>query len=282
MGTAAWRSVCSNAITGFLFTNGSGYSDGEQKLLLGLFEARDMDFFVGTSGYSYPEWKGSFYPAKLPAKQMLGFYSSHFRTVEINNTFYRAPTASVLESWAAQVPANFRFVLKAPQEITHVKRLVNVGEVVASFVKIAGTLKERLGPLLFQLPPNFKKDASLLRAFLEILPKDCPAAFEFRHASWFGEDIFAILREYQIGLCIADAEDDLEVPFVSTAKWGYVRLRRPNYDDAALQTWMKKMQAQDWRECFVFFKHEDAGRGPQMATRLLELLAGDPKQKHTA
>jgi len=241
-----------------------------------------MDFFVGTSGYSYPEWKGSFYPAKMPAKQMLGFYASHFCTVEINNTFYRLPTASVLESWATQVPAHFRFVLKAPQEITHTKKLMNVGEVVAAFVKSAGTLKERLGPLLFQLPPYFKKDTPLLRAFLEILPRDSRVAFEFRHASWFGEDVFAILREHQIGLCIADAEDDLEVPFVSTAEWGYLRLRRPNYDDAALQIWAKKMQAQDWRECFVFFKHEDAGRGPQMATRLLELLPGDPKQKRIA
>jgi uncharacterized protein YecE (DUF72 family) len=233
-----------------------------------------MNFYVGTSGYSYPKWKGNFYPAKMPARQMLGFYASRFRTVEINNTFYRPPTASLLEAWAAQVPANFRFVLKAPGEITHVHRLADVGEAVASLLEAAGTLKGRLGPLLFQLPPTFEKDVPRLRAFLALLPPGCRAAVEFRHPSWFDDEVFGLLRDHRAGLCVADADDDLEVPFVATADWGYVRLRRPDYDDAALRAWAARMKAQAWRECFVFFKHEDAGKGPQMASRLLEVLAG--------
>src|SRR4051794_12191853 len=144
-----------------------------------------MNFYVGTSGYSYPAWKGSFYPAKTPAKQMLGFYASRFRTVEINNTFYRPTSASVLAAWAGQVPADFRFVLKAHAEITHVRRLAGVGGVVSAFLEAADALGERLGPLLFQLPPNFRKDVPRLRAFLALLPAGCRAAVEFRHPSWF-------------------------------------------------------------------------------------------------
>jgi uncharacterized protein YecE (DUF72 family) len=238
-----------------------------------------MNFFIGTSGYSYPEWKGSFYPAKMPTKQMLGYYAARFGTVEVNNTFYRAPTAQVLESWAAQVPANFRFVLKAPQEITHAKRLTNVGVPVAALCEAASELKERLGPLLFQLPPNFGKDVPRLRAFLAILPAEHRVAFEFRHASWFCDEVFDLLRKYRAGLCLADAENDLEVPFVSTADWGYLRLRRPDYDDSTLTVWADRLRAQNWRDAFVFFKHEDAGTGPRFATRLLELLA---EQKRAA
>jgi uncharacterized protein YecE (DUF72 family) len=231
-----------------------------------------MNFFVGTSGYSYPEWKGSFYPAKMPAKQMLGFYAERFRAVEINNTFYRPPTASVLEAWAAQVSADFRFVLKAPGQITHVRKLADVGESVASLLEVAGALRERLGPLLFQLPPYLKKDVARLRAFLALLPPGCRAAVEFRHASWFDDEVFGLLRDHRAGLCIADAADDLEVPFVATADWGYLRLRRPEYDAAALTAWAERMTAQAWQDCFVFFKHEDAGQGPQLASRLLEVL----------
>jgi uncharacterized protein YecE (DUF72 family) len=233
-----------------------------------------VNHFVGTSGYSYPEWKGSFYPAKFPPKQMLGFYARHFRTVEINNTFYRPPTEQLLATWAAQVPADFRLVLKAPQEITHVKRLAGVGEMVQSLVEVAATLGDQLGALLFQLPPHFKKDLPLLRDFLALLPNGTRVAFEFRHASWFADDVFALLRERGAALCLADADDDLEVPFVSTAVWGYLRLRRPDYDDSALAAWADRIQSQSWRESFVFFKHEDAGAGPRFAARLIELLAG--------
>jgi uncharacterized protein YecE (DUF72 family) len=239
-----------------------------------------MNFFVGTSGYSYPEWKGNFYPAKFPARQMLGFYARQFRTVEINNTFYRAPTEQLLSGWADQVPGDFRFVLKAPQEITHAKRLAGVAEMVSSLVEVSGTLKERLGPLLFQLPPHFKKDVPRLADFLAYLPA-CRVAFEFRHQSWFDEDVFELLRDHQAAMCLADAEDDLDVPFVSTADWGYLRLRRSAYDNRALSAWAKQMESQNWRECFVFFKHEDAGKGPRMATQLLEILAGG-EQKQAA
>jgi uncharacterized protein YecE (DUF72 family) len=237
-----------------------------------------MNFYVGTSGYSYPEWKGTFYPAKMQAKQMLGFYASHFRTVEINNTFYRPPTEQLLAAWAAQVPANFRFVLKAPQEITHVKRLAGAGELVSSLFATARTLKDRLGAVLFQLPPNFRKDVSLLRAFLASLPPGVPVAFEFRQQGWFCDEVFALLRERGAGLCVADADDELDVPFVATADWGYLRLRRPDYD-VALTEWADRLRSQNWRECFVFFKHEDAGAGPRMATRLLELLAGADQKR---
>jgi uncharacterized protein YecE (DUF72 family) len=232
-----------------------------------------MNFLVGTSGYSYPKWKGRFYPEKMPARQMLGFYAERFRTVEINNTFYRPPAASVLEAWAGQVPAKFRFALKAPQAVTHFKRLADVAELVSSFLELAGTLKERLGPLLFQLPPNFKKDVPRLRDFLALLPSGCRAAMEFRHPSWFDDEVFGLLRDHRVALCVADAGDDLEVPFVATADWGWLRLRRPDYDGAALKAWAARMKAQSWRDCFVFFKHEDEGKGPQMATRLLEILA---------
>jgi uncharacterized protein YecE (DUF72 family) len=233
-----------------------------------------MHFFVGTSGYSYPEWKGTFYPAKMQTKQMLGFYASRFRTVEINNTFYRPPTIQLLEAWAGQVPADFRFVLKAPQEITHVKRLAGAGEQVSALFATAGVLKDRLGAVLFQLPPNFRKDVPLLRAFLASLPAGVRAAFEFRHQGWFCDSVFALLRERGAGLCVADADDELEVPFVATAEWGYLRLRRADYDDTALAEWADRLRSQNWRECFVFFKHEDAGTGPRFATRLLELLTG--------
>jgi uncharacterized protein YecE (DUF72 family) len=214
---------------------------------------------------------------------MLGFYAAHFRTVEINNTFYRPPTAQLLDSWAGQVPADFRFVLKAPQEITHVKRLGGADATLAALVETAGALKERLGPLLFQLPPNFGKDVPRLRAFLALLPPKCRAAFEFRHASWFCDEVFALLRDRGATLCVADADDELTVPFVSTADWGYLRLRRADYTDAVLRSWADRLRAQAWRDCFVFFKHEDAGTGPRLAARLLELLADTSEQrKHSA
>jgi uncharacterized protein YecE (DUF72 family) len=230
-----------------------------------------MNLYVGTSGYSYKEWKGSFYPEDLPDKQMLRYYGERFRSVEINNTFYRMPKASVLETWAGEVPADFKFVLKASQRITHFQRLKDAGDSVAYLLKVALTLKERLGPLLFQLPPFLEKDASRLREFLKLLPVDSRAAFEFRHQSWFDEEIFGLLREHRAVLCIAEADNDLETPFVSTADWGYLRLRRPDYGDPELKQWAHKVRQQAWRDAFVFFKHEDEGKGPQMGKRFLEL-----------
>lgn len=230
-----------------------------------------MNLHVGTSGYSYKEWKGTFYPEDLPEKQMLRYYGERFKTVEINNTFYRMPKASVLEAWAAEVPADFKFVLKASQRITHMQRLKNAGDSVSYLLDVAGILKERLGPLLFQLPPNFQKDVPRLRDFLGLLPLNRRAAFEFRHQSWFDQETFDLLRENRAVLCIAEAENELEIPFVSTADWGYLRLRRPDYGDPELKTWAKRVQQQDWKDAYIFFKHEEEGKGPAMAKRFLEL-----------
>jgi len=230
-----------------------------------------MNLYVGTSGYSYKEWKGTFYPDDLPDKQMLHFYGERFRSVEINNTFYRMPKASVLEAWATQVPADFKFVLKASQQITHKQRLKDAGDSVSYLLEVAGALKERLGPLLFQLPPFLRKDAPRLREFLALLPPGRRAAFEFRHQSWFDDEVLGLLCDYRAALCIAEAENDLEIPFAATADWGYLRLRRPDYGDAELKRWGEHVRQQDWKDAFVFFKHEEEGKGPQMAKRFLEL-----------
>jgi uncharacterized protein YecE (DUF72 family) len=230
-----------------------------------------MNLYVGTSGYSYKEWKGTFYPEDLPEKQMLHFYGERFRTVEINNTFYRMPKESVLEAWAAEVAADFKFVLKASQRITHMQRLKDAGDSVSYLLKVAAVLKERLGPLLFQLPPYLKKDVPRLSEFLALLPAQPRAAFEFRHQSWFEQEVFELLRDHQAVLCIAEAENDLDIPFVSTGDWGYLRLRRPDYGDMEMKDWIKRVREQNWRDAFIFFKHEEAGKGPAMAKRFLEL-----------
>jgi uncharacterized protein YecE (DUF72 family) len=211
-----------------------------------------MNLYVGTSGYSYKEWKGPFYPEDLPDKQMLRYYS-------------------VLEAWAGDVAADFKFVLKAPQQITHKQRLKDSGDSVSYLLEVAGVLKERLGPLLFQLPPYLRKDAPRLREFLNLLPSGHRAAFEFRHQSWFDEEVFGLLRDHQAVLCIAEAENDLEIPFVSTADWGYLRLRRPDYGDPELGAWVERVRQQSWQDAFVFFKHEEEGKGPAMARRFMEL-----------
>jgi uncharacterized protein YecE (DUF72 family) len=230
-----------------------------------------MNLYVGTSGFSYKEWKGSFYPEDLPDKQMLRFYGERFRSVEINNTFYRLPKATMLEGWAAEVPADFKFVLKASQRITHMQRLKGAGDSLSYLLKTAEVLKDRLGPILFQLPPNMKKDAARLADFLELLPGEHRAAFEFRHQSWFDDEVFALLRDHRAVLCIAEAENDLETPFISTADWGYLRLRRPDYGDPELKTRAERIRRQNWRDAFIFFKHEEEGMGPKMAKRFLEL-----------
>src|SRR5438067_4340 len=232
-----------------------------------------MTLYVGTSGYSYPEWKGRFYPRDLPVKKMLRFYGERFRTVEMNDTFRRMPAASALGAKAGDVPADFKFVVKAPMQITHLKRLKGAGDLASRLLDAAGALKKRLGPLLFQLPPNFKKDVPRLREFLGLLPSRRRAAFEFRHPSWFDDEVYGLLRDRGAALCVAEAEGDLEVPVVATADWGYLRLRRPDYGDRELRAWVKQVRGQDWRDAFVFFRHEDEGKGPRMAKRFLELAA---------
>lgn len=228
-----------------------------------------MTLFAGTSGFAYPKWKGAFYPDKLPAKQFLRFYGERFKAVEINNSFYRLPTAAALEAWAAAVPADFRFALKAPQLVTHVKRLKDVAEPVAAFVLVAEVLKERLGPLLFQTPPNLKKDVPRLKDVLRLVPSPNRVAWEFRHPSWFDDEVYAVLRKHNAALVIADADDDPEVPFVATADWGYLRLRREAYTSPALKKWLTRVQEQAWADTFAFFKHEDTGTGPKFAATFL-------------
>jgi len=229
---------------------------------------------VGTSGYSYKEWKGTFYPDDLPAAKMLAFYAGVFGTVEINNTFYRMPEGKMLEKWAGDVPDGFVFVLKAPQRITHQKRLGDVADDLRFFYEAAEFLGDKFGPVLYQLPPFAKKDAPKLAEFVRRLPKDRRAAFEFRHASWFDDEVYSILRDADAALCAADT-DEVEDPdkvLVPTASWGYLRLRRTEYGEEDLGRWVARLQKQTWSEAFVFFKHEDEGKGPKFAREFLELL----------
>ena len=231
-----------------------------------------MNVRIGTSGYSYAEWKGSFYPEKLAAKDMLRYYAERFPTVEINNTFYRMPTEALLNGWAAQVPESFTFVIKAPQRITHIHRLKDCGELLAYLVRVTSTLGPRLGPLLFQLPPHFKKDVPRLASFLESMPERRRVAVEFRHASWFDDETFAALRAQGAALCVADTGEEPVAPLVATTDWGYLRLRREDFSDADLGAWAKRIREQPWSDAFVFMKHEEEGRGPKLAARLTEIL----------
>ena len=232
-----------------------------------------MRMRIGTSGFSYKEWKGSFYPEDLPAAEMLRFYAGRFSTVEINNTFYRMPQASVMAGWAEQVPDGFTFALKASQRITHRSRLKDAVDSVAFFFQVAATLGDRLGPVLFQLPPNFKKDLPRLSAFLPSLPAGSRAAFEFRHASWFDEETYDTLRGAGAALCIAE-DEDLATPLVATTGWGYLRLRRQDYGPETLAAWGGRIREQPWNEAFVYFKHEDEALGPRFAQALVEI--GEP------
>jgi uncharacterized protein YecE (DUF72 family) len=233
-----------------------------------------MQVYVGTSGYSYKEWKGTFYPEDLKAADMLRYYAERLTTVEINNTFYRMPKASLLENWAAQVGESFVFVLKGSQRITHMKRLKDAGDSVAYLFETAAVLGSRLGPVFFQLPPSLKKDAPRLRAFLDLLPADRPVAFEFRHESWFDDEVYEALRARGAALCAADTDEsgDEGAPVVPTGGFGYLRLRRAAYSDADLMAWAEKVRGQTWDRAFVFFKHEDAGKGPAMAARFRQLI----------
>ncbi len=229
-----------------------------------------MELLAGTSGYSYKEWKGAFYPEKLPAAQMLRFYAGHFRTVEINNTFYRMPAETMLARWAEEVPPGFAFTLKAPRRITHEQRLQDVDAAVAAFLQRAAVLGEKLGALLFQLPPFMKKDLPRLEAFLAALPADGRAAFEFRNPAWQDDAVYAALRARAAMICVTDT-DAGETPLVSTSGCGYVRLRRTRYDDAELRTWAQRIAAQAWTRAYVYFMHEDEALGARFAQRLTEL-----------
>ena len=229
--------------------------------------------WIGTSGYSYPEWKGNFYPEKMAAKDMLRFYGEKFPTVEINNTFYRMPKEDVLKGWAEQVPEHFAFVIKASQRITHMQRLKECGELLRYLYRVTATLGPRLGPLLFQLPPNFKKDVPRLESFFDDMPERRRVAIEFRHASWFDDEVFEALRARGAALCVADTGEEPAAPLVATTDWGYLRLRRENFSDDELRDWARRIREQPWTDAFVFMKHEEEGKGPKLAARLTEFFA---------
>ena len=231
---------------------------------------------LGTSGFAYKEWRGSFYPEDLPSEGMLRFYAGRLTSVEINNTFYRMPSAALLEKWGGEVPEGFDFVLKAPRRITHVKRLRDVGEDVRYLQQVASTLGGKLGPLFYQLPPTLRKDLGLLRDLLAAAGESRRAAFEFRHPSWEGEDTLALLTAHGAALCVAETDEAAHpaLPAGGSA-WGYLRLRRQEYGDAELQAWAARVRAQPWSDAWVFFKHEDAGRGPALAARFLQFWRGE-------
>ncbi|QWV97663.1 DUF72 domain-containing protein [Geomonas nitrogeniifigens] len=232
-----------------------------------------MLLYIGTSGFSYTAWKGSFYPSDLPPGEMLRYYAGQFNSVEINNTFHRMPRDSVLAGWREEVPDAFRFVLKAPQRITHVNRLRDVSDAVSYFFDVAGVMGSRLGAVLFQLPPSLKKDVPLLHDFLALVPPGRRVALQFRHRSWLDDEVFALLHRNDAALCLVDVEGEPEIPPVATATWGYLRLRRPDYQVEELGKWAELVRGRGWSEAFVFFKHEDEAKGPLFARRFADLVS---------
>ncbi len=226
-----------------------------------------MQLLTGTSGYSYKEWLGHFYPKKLPASEMLRYYAEHFATVEINNTFYRMPASAMLVQWAEQVPEHFTFTLKAPRRITHEQRLRESESSVTAFLQRAEVLGRKLGALLFQLPPFLKKDLPRLQAFLDLIPLGARVAFEFRNDSWQDDEVYALMRNRGVILCVTDT-DEGDTPFVVTSDWGYLRLRRTHYDDADLSAWAARIAEKDVDRTYVYFMHEDEALGTQFARRL--------------
>ncbi|HZZ92752.1 MAG TPA: DUF72 domain-containing protein [Usitatibacter sp.] len=225
---------------------------------------------AGASGYSFKEWCGPFYPPRTKADQMLAFYSARLPTVEINNTFYRMPQPAVLAQWKETVPADFRFSIKASRRITHISRLKaeSSADSVQYLYKTLEALGEKRGPVLFQLPPLLKKDVARLEAFLALLPADHRAAFEFRNATWFDDDVYSALRTAGATLCFSEREDDTPPPLVETAPWGYVRLRLEAYSGADLERWAERIAGTGWSETYAYFMHEPTA--PAYARTLLE------------
>jgi uncharacterized protein YecE (DUF72 family) len=232
--------------------------------------------WVGTSGYNYPEWKGSFYPADLSASKMLPYYAARFPTVEINYTFYRMPTEKLVSGWAAQTPAPYKLTLKAPRRITHDSRLKNCGELVKGFCAVADTLGDKLGALLFQLPPSTKKDLAVFDAFLAELPPRVRAAFEFRHQSWLDDEVFDRLAQRNLAVCVADSEK-MSTPVRITADYAYFRLRDEGYTPDDVARWADTIarETSSCRDVFVYFKHEEEGKGPELARLLMQRLGLD-------
>ena len=232
-----------------------------------------MKVHVGTSGYSYKEWKGKFYPERISPKEMLRFYSGRLGTVEINNTFYRMPTESILASWARQVPDDFVFALKAPQTITHLKRLKDVNGETGYLFRRLKVLGSKLGPVLFQFPGSFRADRKALEYFLTLIPGNVSCAFEFRSATWLDAGILDLLQGRGCSLCTVDSDENPAKGIILTAPWGYLRLRRSAYTEADLSQWMDRILSQQWRQAFVYFKHEEGAVGPEMAMQFSKMTA---------
>jgi uncharacterized protein YecE (DUF72 family) len=232
-----------------------------------------MKIHVGTSGFAYKEWKGKFYPEKISPKEMLRFYSNRLNTVEINNTFYHMPKKDLLASWAGQVSGDFVFALKAPQIITHIKQLRNVFEETEYLFGALSTLENKLGPILFQFPKSFHADRKVLEDFLPLIPGNTACAFDFRSPTWLEDGLPELLRGKGCGWCVEDSDENPVKEIVSTAPWGYLRLRRSDYTDADLSEWADRILSQAWEKAFVFFKHEgEDAKGPNMAMRFQELI----------
>jgi uncharacterized protein YecE (DUF72 family) len=233
-----------------------------------------MNLWVGTSGFQYPEWKGTFYPEDLAAAKMLPFYAERFSTTEINYTFRRIPSPKTIENWRKLTPAKFKFALKAPQKITHFAKLSGCDDTLTYFYKVVSALGERLGPVLFQLPPFLKKDVTLLSDFLRCVPSEMRAAFEFRHGSWFDDEVFGALKAHNIAFCLAES-DKLSAPLIATANFGYLRLRREDYTSDDVQRWAKVVESKDneWSDTFIYFKHEESGVGPKLAHEMAGILS---------
>jgi len=232
-----------------------------------------MELRVGTSGYAYKAWRGHFYPEKLKEKDMLAYYAEQLSAVEINNTFYRTPNASVFQGWGEKVPESFRFSVKASRRITHLRRLEGAEDTTSFLFGQASVLGPKLGVVLFQMPPYFRKDLPRLEAFLTTLPAEVPCAFEFRHESWVSDDVHRLLGERGRALCYADTEEvTTDEPTIGTTSWGYLRLRREDYAMPDLERWAARVRAMPWKTAFVFFKHEDAGAGPKLAREFRRLF----------
>ena len=227
---------------------------------------------AGASGYSFKEWKGDFYPADMKPDGMLEFYSARLPTVEINNTFYRMPRAEMLENWARTVPPGFRFAIKASRRITHISRIKeSAADSVQFLYKALASLDEKRGPVLFQLPPNLKKDVERLKGFLAMLPADHGAALEFRNDTWFSEDVYDALRAKRASLCLSEREDNVPPPLVETADWGYVRLRLEHYSEQDLEQWAQRLDATGWKQVYIYFMHEPTA--PAYAQTLMRFAA---------
>jgi uncharacterized protein YecE (DUF72 family) len=230
--------------------------------------------WIGTSGFQYPEWKGTFYPETLSTAKMLGYYSERFATTEVNYTFRHLPSAKTLERWSAETPAEFRFSLKAPQRITHFAKLRDCEQIMDHFATTVLGLGAKLGPILFQLPPQFRCDTGVLESFLRNLPNGIRAAFEFRHESWFTDETYAMLRSSNAALCIADTAE-FKTPVVPTARFGYLRLRNETYTEADIERWTDNVRelSEEWEDTFIYFKHEEEGVGAAFAQKMMRLLA---------